>query len=278
MSTRFQLECSQARPNARSVRNSIAGELAGLTNQRTKGRWRWIGRRGAVIGLALVATGMPLGAQTAITWNFSAGTAAATGSVANISASAISAGNTASSAAMVVNTTSASDFSGASGTYNAGVRTVTAASLSTATSTYFEFTLTPTAGYSLTATALAFGTRSAGTGPTSIALYSSADNYLSSVASTAVSNNSTWSSVSLSGFTVSGLLNGAVTFRLYAAPAGTAGTPNWRIDDVTMTASAIPEPSTYAVAGGVVALLAAALRRRRERSSRRTNAVAPPAV
>ena len=212
---------------------------------------------------------LPLGAQTTVTWNFSAGTAAAAGTVANLAASAISAGNTASASAMVVNTTSASDFSGASGTHNAGVRTVTAASLATATSTYFAFTLTPAAGYSLTATSLGFGSRSAGSGPTALALYSSADNFLASIASTTVSNNSTWASVSLSGFNVSGGLDTAVTFRLYGAPAGTAGSPNWRIDDLalTATASAIPEPSTYGVIGGVAVLLGAWAWRRRGRRS-----------
>ncbi len=266
MSTRSKTERSLARPSIRPVRNSTISKLAESLEWLTGRRWRRIAP-----GLALAVGWLPLGAQTTVTWNFSAGTAAASGTVANVAASAMTAGNTASSAAMVVNDTSVSNFSGASGTFNAGVRTVTSATLSTATSTYFEFTLTPTTGYSITATSLNFGSRSAGTGPTAVALYSSADNFLANLASTSVTANSTWTSVALSGFTVNGAQNTAVTFRLYGAPAGTAGSPNWRIDDVAMTAtaSAIPEPSTYAAIGGAVALLGAAVWRRKERAAAR---------
>lgn len=266
MSTRSKTERSLARPSIRPVRNSTISKLAESLEWLTGRRWRRIAP-----GLALAVGWLPLGAQTTVTWNFSAGTAAASGTVANVATSAMTAGNTASSSAMEVNSTSASNFSGASGTFNAGVRTVTSTALSTTTSTYFQFTLTPTAGYSITATSLSFGTRSTGTGPTAVALYSSADNYLASIASTSVSNNMTWSSVSLSGFTVSGAQDTAVTFRIYGAPAGTAGTANWRIDDVAMTAtaSAIPEPSTYAAIGGAVALLGAAVWRRKERAAAR---------
>ncbi len=263
MSTRSRLERMLARPISPAVGNSTVGLMASVNA-------RWLTHRGRplVLSAALLAGASRLEAQTAITWNFTTGTAAAAGSVANISASAVSAGNTASSSALVVNTTSASDFSGASGTYNLGVRTATSATLSTATSTYFEFTLTPTTGYSITATSFSFGTRSAGTGPTALALYSSVDNFLANLSSTTVSANATWTSVVLSGFNVSGAQGGAVTFRLYGAPAGTAGTPNWRIDDLSMTAtaSAIPEPSTYAAVGGVFALAGAVVWRRRGRS------------
>jgi hypothetical protein len=58
----------------------------------------------------------------------------------------------------------------------------------------------------------------------------------------------------------------ALTFRIYGGDGiGSAGSGNWRIDDVSLTASTIPEPSTYGFIGGAGALGVATFRRFRSR-------------
>ena len=207
------------------------------------------------------------GVRAQIVWSFTDGTGAPSTTVTNISAGVLSAGNLAGTSSLAFNPTSASNHSGASGGNNAAVRTVASASLSTSSSTYFEFTVTPAAGYQISATGLTLGSRSAGTGPTTLSLFSSVDSFSAALGSIVTSADSTWTSVTLSSFSVAAAANTPVTFRLYGAPSGTTTSANWRVDDLAFSVSAlsaIPEPSTYAALAGTAALVGAGwLRRRR---------------
>ena len=218
-----------------------------------------------ILSSALYLNGLG-GLRAQIVWSFTDGTGAPSATVANLSGGVLSAGNLAGTSSLAFNTTSASTNSGASGGNNAAVRTVASASLSPSSSTYFEFTVTPANGHQISATGLTLGSRSAGTGPTTLSLFSSVDSFSSALGSIVTSTNSTWTSVTLSSFSVAAAANTPVTFRLYGAPSGTTTSANWRVDDLSFSVSAIsaiPEPSTYAALAGAAALGGAAWRRRR---------------
>jgi hypothetical protein len=101
-----------------------------------------------------------------------------------------------------------------------------------------------------------FGSRRTATGPQAITLRASSfANFSSPVTvfditsgqtnSTWVFNNGSFNAVNFSG-------SNQVFFRLYAYNGtgnATNGTANWRIDDITLTGSVIPEPSTYVLIG-----------------------------
>jgi hypothetical protein len=174
-----------------------------------------------------------------VLWNFTSGTAAATTVPNNVSASALSQGNNNGTTTLITNA-SASNYSGASGTFNAGAAARTGA-LNTAAngSAYFEFTLTPALGYSLNVTAVNFGVRSTSTGPQAYAIRQSTGS--DDLAVGIISNNSAWTlksnSVSISNGTA------PITLRIYGyAGAGSAAsnTANWRIDDLTVAVSLTP--------------------------------------
>ena len=138
----------------------------------------------------------------------------------------------------------------ASGGNNAGVAAKTGV-LSTAAngSAYFEFTITPAANvYSAFINQIGFGSRSTTTGPQSIALRSSADNYASDIATTTVSANSTWAYKTMNFSNVNLAAGVTTTFRLYGyggTGSATAGTINWRMDDLTV----VPAPGAAALIG-----------------------------
>jgi len=135
----------------------------------------------------------------------------------------------------------------------------------TSGSAYFEFTLTAGAGYTGSLTAIGFGTRATATGPISFTLRSSADSYGSDLA-TASNTGTAWSYKTATLTNAASLAaSTAVTFRLYGyggTGSTTAGTANWRIDDMTLTATtaAIPAPGSVALIG--LAGLVASRRRR----------------
>lgn len=205
-------------------------------------------------------------AQTVV-WNFSAGTGTPASLPTNITGGAITATNLSGTGSLAFNSTSGSTgYTGASGGNNAAVAARTGA-LSTSTSSYFEFTLAPATGHALSATSLTLGTRSTSTGPSTLTLYSSVDGFTTALGSASASTNSTWSSVTLTSFSVTAATDTNVTFRLFGSGgSGTVSGANWRIDDLSLSASAsaIPEPSTYALTIGAAALGAAAWQRRRK--------------
>jgi hypothetical protein len=189
-----------------------------------------------VLALVSVARGQ-------VTWNFDqpTPTGAPTSLPANITGGTI----TATNATIAFGTTSASSgYSGASGNNNASVTAVTTA-FSTSTSTYFSFTLNAAAGVRLLATGFKLGSRSTGSGPTRLALYSSADNFTNELGHVAVNIDSNWAFVTLPNFSVTSAVAGSLTFRLYGSGGtGTAGSGNWRIDDVVLTIVTAPPGPT----------------------------------
>ena len=126
----------------------------------------------------------------------------------------------------------------ASGGTNAGAAArIGAIDTGTNGSAYFEFTVTaPNNSTNLAITNLSFGSRSTSTGPQSYGIRSSEDNYVANLAGGALLTNSTWAlaSNSLSVRMTNGV---SKTFRVYGyngSGNATAGTANWRIDDLTL--------------------------------------------
>ncbi len=212
-------------------------------------------------------------------WNFSTGTGTANHVTNNVTVmgAGITAFNFDALYTPAFNTaTPSGGYSGingpASAIHNASMETnsvagpITLANISTAS--YFEFSLTPNPGLQLVATDFEFGNWSrSGVGPQTITLVASTDGFatFNTLGSTSVVANSTWTLASIPTFSFNAAIDTPVTFRIYGTDGtGGAASANWRIDDVTFSVAAVPEPSTYATLFvGVVLLGARALRRRK---------------
>ena len=144
----------------------------------------------------------------------------------------------------LISTTSASTgYTGSTGTSNFGAACKTGA-LTTSTSTYFTTVITPATNYKVTLNSISLGSRGTSTGPTTITVYSSIDNYTTAIGSATVLANSTWalSSITFSGSSLTGSVSTAVTLRIYGSGgAGSANvnTANWRIDDISLNVTAV---------------------------------------
>jgi hypothetical protein len=175
-------------------------------------------------------------------YNFTAGTASASSIGSKVTVSAISQGNNNGTTTLITNSSASSGYTGASGTYNAGAAARTGV-LNTAASgsAYFEFTVTPAAGNAFILTGISFGARSTSTGPQAYTLRSSLDGYATSIATGTIANTSAWALKSNNSLAVSSAAGAAITFRLYGyngTGSASAGTANWRVDDITLTGSA----------------------------------------
>jgi hypothetical protein len=162
-----------------------------------------------------------------------------TNTISNLVPGTLTRGNNNGTTNGIFNSTSASSgYAGASGTVNAGAAARTGALNLTAGSgsAYFEFSLDADQGYTLTITEITFGTRSTSTGPQAIALRSSADGYISDIATVSLVTGS-WvkKSMLLSNFTT--IPGSNVTYRLYGyngTGSASTNTTNWRIDDLNI--------------------------------------------
>jgi hypothetical protein len=204
--------------------------------------------------LAVATVGILVGmtssakAQT-YTWDMTNPTPSS-GSITNVTAGAISRANNNGTTNTLFNNSSGSNNSGASAGNNAGLAVFSGA-FNSATSSYFEFTLTPSTGLAVQFTGITFGTRSTGTGPQTLSIRTSVDSFATNAGSVTVSNNSIWVPVTPTIATpVTSAVSTALTVRIYGS--GVVGTPTantttWRVDDLTVTASAIPEPTTLAL-------------------------------
>lgn len=172
----------------------------------------------------------------------------------NVGASTLTLGSTVAAAA------NGGRFGG-SGWFDTGM-TVAGSTLAEAitANSFIEFTLTPNVGFQYTATSFSFYWDRSNTGPSSVALRSSADSFGSNLGS--VTGLTSGGTFSLNTITIGSLTNvsTATTFRLYGfgatATGGTAGfdtqaspvdltlAPNVSLNGTT---SVIPEPSTYAL-------------------------------
>lgn len=207
-----------------------------------------------IIGLAAVSLA-GVNAQVVMNYAFTGNSTAPTsGSPSNFSISDFSIGNSFGSVSAPVTASSASNYTGASGSSNFGnAFRIGALNTSSGGSGFFEFTITPSAGYTVSLSQFDFGVRSTTTGAQTLALRSSSDTYSSDLFSVAVVNNSSWS-LKTNSVSFQSANDSAVTFRLFGyggTGSPTSGTINTRIDDVslTITATAVPEPSTWAFIG-----------------------------
>jgi len=180
-------------------------------------------------------------------WNGSTNSSTS-GTIANIVAAFGSTqGNNNGTTTLITTTAPSTGYTTASGVASSGTSNFGAAcnigALNTSTSTYFTITLTPTTNYKINLASINFGSRGTGTGPTTITVYSSIDNYATAIGSVGVLANSTWSTsnITFSGSNLLGATNTVVTLRIYGSGgigSPVTGTANWRIDDVTFTCSA----------------------------------------
>ncbi|WP_414662095.1 immunoglobulin domain-containing protein [Horticoccus sp. 23ND18S-11] len=172
-----------------------------------------------------------------IVWDFA--TAAPTsGLPATLTGGVVTQGNNNGTTALLTAVSVSPTASGFSGGNNAGAAARIGA-LNTATSAYFEFTLTPAAGRQLVATGLTFGARSTGTGPQAFSVLTSIDNFTNPIASGVLLANSNWAAIAPAFAGVRGAPGTAVTFRIFGhngTGSPGAGTANWRIDDLKLTA------------------------------------------
>lgn len=179
-----------------------------------------------------------------ITWNFTSA-AASSGTVANITAGAVTqANNNGSTTFIGAGSPASTSYANVSGGNNGSVSAKTGA-VNTGTSSYIQVVLTPASGYAVQVTGITLGSYSVSTsGPTLLSVYTSVDNYTSALGTVSVTQNSTWALVSPSFSPTNGRKNEAVTIRIYAS-GGTGGSPaagtaNWRVDDLKVSATPLP--------------------------------------
>jgi hypothetical protein len=198
--------------------------------------------------------------QAQFTWNFTAATA--TGTVPNLTAGSVTRvnNNTANPTFLAAGAPASIGYTGASAGFN-GNFCANIGVVNTATSTYAQVVITPAANFWVNITAIKWGNYSiSSTGPATLSIYTSIDNYSTAVATVASGTASTWNLLNPAFTPMNGITSTAVTIRIYAS-GGTAGTPaagtaNWRMDDLVITATAqsgtagnIPKytsPSTFA--------------------------------
>ncbi len=235
--------------------------------------------------LTLLAAALPDSASAAtVYWNMQSAVPTSNNAL-NLTVSNLSRGNNNGTTTLLGTTSASSTYSfslegtttPASGSNNAAAA-ARSGPLNTATSAFFEFTLNPAAGFTGNLSALGFGTRSTSTGPSSMTLRSSLDNYASSLASFAGTTNSSWTYQSLTLATPVTLPeNQSVTFRLFGfgnSGSASANTANWRVDDLQATVatlavtppSSVPEPAT-AMSSLVISTAGIALVSRRRRTT-----------
>jgi DNA/RNA endonuclease G (NUC1) len=192
----------------------------------------------------------------AIAWNF--GTAApgvadpSSGLPADISGGTVTQGNNNGTTTMLTNSSVSSGYTGATGSFNAGAAArIGALNTAAGGSAYFQFTLTPVAGKQLAVSGVSFGSRSTSTGPQAYALFTSLDGFAAPIATGTLANTSVWVLQAPAFPPVTGPVGAAITFRIYAyngAGNASAGTANWRIDDLKVTAATVtPPPAPPAV-------------------------------
>lgn len=186
--------------------------------------------------LAVAGTIGDAGSSGEVFWDFVQATPTSL-SPAGVAVGVLVQGNNNGTTTML-STSSVSNYAGASGAWNAGAA-ARIGTLNTGAngSAYFEFTITPTAA-GVVINAIAFGTRSTSTGPQAYTLRSSADGYAANLLDGSLSNNSVWVLKSHDGLFIG--MTSATTFRLFGhngSGSASAGTANWRIDDLRISLS-----------------------------------------
>ncbi|MGC4075180.1 MAG: ExeM/NucH family extracellular endonuclease [Nibricoccus sp.] len=208
-----------------------------------------------VFSFATESAPPPAGNTAELAWNFgtAAGVATPTGLPVDVTGGEVVQGNNNGTTVLLSTTSASNTYAGATGQYNAGAAArIGALDRAAGGSAYFEFALTPVAGRQLAISALKFGSRSTGTGPTAYTIYTSADGFVSPIASGALPGT-TWALVTPTlASPIQGLSSTALTVRVYGhsgAGSPAAGTANWRIDDLAVSIeTAVGTPVAPAVA------------------------------
>jgi len=118
-------------------------------------------------------------------------------------------------------------------------------------SDYFSFTLAPDVGTSMTLTQFDFDERRSGSGPTAWTLKTSVDSFTESVFTFSIPDTADTRSHTVVLSTSFENISGAVEFRLFGHGAeSSSGT--WRIDNVSITGTVVPEPWEYGMVCAVV--------------------------
>jgi hypothetical protein len=175
--------------------------------------------------------------------------------VANLTFGNVTTGNSVNPSAAIISATSSSTgYTGVSGNSNYAIVTQRGAAFSTSTAAYYEVTITPATGYSVNLNSLSFGYRATASGANNIEIYTSADNFGSSISTYTVSNNSAWTLSAPSFTTVTSA--SALTIRIFGYnPIGTtltsSSSANFRIDDLSINADGtlIPPPTASVLTG-----------------------------
>ena len=182
--------------------------------------------------------------EAQFTWGFA--TAVPTGTVTNLTASNITQGqNNGATTFIAAGTPASTGYAGALGGNN-GNCSARIGAVSTATSTYMQVVLTPAANFWVNVTTIKWGNFSLfSTGPTTLSVFASNDNFATSTligTATVTYSTTAWTLVNPTITPYNGLTSTPVTIRIYAS-GGTTGTPtagtaNWRMDDLVLTATA----------------------------------------
>jgi len=227
--------------------------------------------RNSIFALSLVAMlAIPAyDAEAQVIYQFTGASLSPTsGSLTNITAGAMTVANVAVSGTSTSQPSNTTAYASASAAYNYFTSQLTAdATVNISTSSYFSFSLTSTvSGEAVNLTAFSFGARSiatAGAGPTSFELRSSADSFAGSIASGTFNQTqgsptiNYWYYYPNTGLNVTGAADTALTLRIYLLGANGANAGgSFRIDDLSISAaSVVPEPSTAMFLSGGVAIL-----------------------
>lgn len=169
-----------------------------------------------------------------------------TGSNSNITSVEFgsTAGNNNGTTTLISAISGSSGYSGSSGTNNFGAA-CKVGSMATASSTYFSIIITPSSNYRIKINSISLGSRSTSTGPQNIYIYSSIDNFTTSIGNVSVINDGAWAlkNISFEGTNLNRVVAGPVTIRIYGADGSgspSSGTANWRIDDVNLSVTDYP--------------------------------------
>ena len=171
-------------------------------------------------GLVFMDSGIGYGSVT-FGWNGGASTlttASTSGSDPNISAGSLSQGNGFGSVTLLSTTSASSGYTGASGNGNfANGAKGGDLVMGVNGSAYYAVTLTPGSGYQIIINSISLGERSTSTGPTTLGIFTSIDNYTTAISTiSSVSTAGTWAlfNPSVSGSLV-GAANTSVTFEIF---------------------------------------------------------------
>ncbi|WP_396196752.1 T9SS type A sorting domain-containing protein [Flavobacterium sp.] len=183
--------------------------------------------------------------QTNYYWNCTS-VSPTTGSNSNITSVEFgtTAGNNNGTTTLISTGSSSSGYSGSSGTSNFGAA-CKVGSMARASSTYFSIIITPSSNYRVKINSISFGSRGTSTGPQNVYIYSSIDNFTTSIGNVSVTNNSSWGlkNISFEGTNLNRVVTGPVTIRIYGADGSgspSVNTANWRIDDVNLSVTDYP--------------------------------------